>query len=236
MGLIITWVLWPIEFKNADPADLRPSLQDDYVRMISTAYERDGDLGKAQKALASLGLSNPDQVFSSLISQEKQYSNDPLTQDALIHLSQALGYKLPYVAQRPAPNSGGTPSTVVIIATPTATVPIFKLVEHAQLSCSDEPETARLRFFVQDAQGHDLPNVAIEIRGEDVNEMVYTGLKPERGVGYADFEAAPGTFTVAILNAESDIVSDLVVGNPPTNCQTDRGATPRGWKLVFRQK
>lgn len=235
LGLIVTWVLLPVEFTNADPADLRQSLKDDYVRMIGVAYERDADLSAAQQRLQSLGLGNPTQTFDDLIAREKQNSGDTLTQDSLIHLGQALGLRLPYTAQRPAPGAS-TPATVFVVTTPTATVPIFRLVERTQLTCADEPDTAHLYLSVRDTAGRDLPNIGIEIRAGDTTETIYTGLKPERGVGYADYEATPGTYSIIILNAESETISDLLIGDAPANCQADRGKTPRGWKLVFQQE
>jgi hypothetical protein len=237
LGLLLTWVILPVEFKNAELADLRPSLKDDYVRMISLAYETDGDVAVAQQRLTTLNLVNPAQTVNDLIEGEIRNANDPAAQDALIHLSQALGFKLPYTALRPAPRPrGGTPITIAVVATPAARVPRFALVEHAQLSCADEPESAYLKFFVRDATGHDLPNIAIEIRGKDIIETIYTGLKPERGVGYADYETAPGTYAVTILNSQTETIANLVIGEMPANCKADRGATPRGWKLVFQQK
>jgi hypothetical protein len=237
LGLLITWVIWPVEFKNADPADLRPALRDDYVRMISLAYEADGDIAIAQQRLGALHLANPAQTFNDLVEREIRDANDPATQDALIHLAEALKFKPPYSALRPPPKPrGDTSITIFVVATPAARVPSFALVEHAQLSCADEPENAYLRFFVRDATGHDVPNIAIDIRGKDVNETLVTGLKPERGIGYADYEAAPGTYAVTILNSQSETIANLVIGEMPANCKADKGVTPRGWKLVFQQK
>ena len=81
-----------------------------------------------------------------------------------------------------------------------------------------------------------MPNIAISIRWENGEEIVYTGLKPERGLGYADFQAEPGTYSITLVNAQSDTVADLLIGAAPANCKTDRGVTPRGWKIVFQQK
>ena len=148
----------------------------------------------------------------------------------------ALNVKADSVAQPPTLKPGQTPQAVIVVTTPTEPVPTFTLVEHTQLSCTDEPDAPHLRFIVRDANGHDLPNVASQIRSAAGDDTVYTGLKPERGVGYADFEATPGTFSVTLLNAQSDTVSDLLIGDAPANCRTDRGATPRGWKLVFQQQ
>lgn len=237
LGLVITWVIWPTEFTNAEFADLRPALRDDYIRMTSLAYEADGDVANARQRIAALRLANPAQTFNDLIEREIRSANDPATQDALIHLSQALGFKPPYTAYRPPPKPRGSiPITIAVVVTPAAPVPSFTLIEHAQLTCADEPESAHLRFFVRDAAGKGLPNIAIEIRGKDLLETVYTGLKPERGSGYADFEVAPGTYAVTILNSQSETIANLVIGEMPANCKADRGQTPRGWKLVFQQK
>ncbi len=234
LGLVVTWGLWPVAFTNADPADLRQSLKDDYVRMASAAYEQTANLETARRRIQALALGNPTQSFDGLIAQEKN-SPSTATRDALIHLGQALGYSLPYEADRPAPGAP-TPETVYVVATPIPSVLTFRLVGHSQLGCADEPDTAHLRIIVRDAAGRDLPNIGIEVRSGDINETIYTGLKPERGVGYADYDAAPGSYAVRILDAESETVSDLVIGAPPANCQADRGSTPRGWKLIFQQK
>ena len=224
--------MWPVEFKNAEPVDLRQALKEDYVRMAGVSYETTANLSIARQRNQSLDLTNPTQVFDDLITREK---NPSYTRDALIHLAQALGLKLPYTAQRPAPGAP-TPIAVYMIATPVPNVLTFRLVEHTQLNCADEPDTAHLRIIVRDSAGHDLPNIGIEVRGGDVTETIYTGLKPERAIGYADYEATPGTWAVRILDAESETISDLSIGDAPADCRADRGATPRGWKLVFQQQ
>ena len=236
LGLVIAWGVLPVTFTNADPADLRQSLKDDYVRLASVKYESDANLETARRRIESLELSNPTQTFDDLITLE-QNSKSTDTQDALIHLGQALELKLPYTAQRPAPGVP-TPETVYVVATPIPSILTFRLVEHSQLTCADEPDTAHLRIIVRDSAAHDLPNIGIEISGADTQERetIYTGLKPERGVGYADYETTPGTYAVRILDAETETVSNLTIGDAPANCRADRGATPRGWKLVFQQK
>jgi len=233
-GLVITWVILPVEIKNADLSDSRLTLKEDYVRMTSMAYETTANRDAAQKRIQALGLNNPSQTLDDLITREKNSSNTA-SRDALIHLSQALGMKLPYKAERPAP---GAPATVAVcvIATPEPPVLTFRLIEHTPLNCASQPDPAHLEIFVRDTAGNGLPNIAIEVRSGEVNETIYTGLKPEHGVGYADYETTPGTYAVRILGAESETISDLVIGAAPVDCKIDRGATPRGWKLVFQQK
>ncbi len=204
--------------------------------MISAAYQVDGDLTIAKQRLEQLGVKNPTLAISDLISRTSATPSAASSLDALSNLQLALNMKADSATQQPTLKPGETPQAVIIVTTPTEPVASFTLVEHTQLSCTDEPDAPHLRFIVRDASGHDLPNVAIQIRSAAGDDTVYTGLKPERGVGYADFEATPGTYSVTLLNARSDTVSDLLIGDAPANCRTDRGATPRGWKLVFQQQ
>jgi hypothetical protein len=235
LGLAITWILIPVQFTNADVADMRPSYKDDYVHMISAAYQVDGDLGTAKDRLSQLEIGNPVRTLNDVITREKARSISSGDIDALTNLALALSAKPETIAARGAPSASET-QTVVVVATPVESVPRFVLVEHTQLGCQDEPDAPHLRFVVRDAEGHDLPNVAIQVRWPGGDDTVVTGLKPERGVGYADYEATPGTFSATILDARGDTVSDLLIGNAPADCRADRGATPRGWKLVFQQK
>lgn len=235
IGLLITWGLWPVEFTNADPADLRPVHKDDYVRMISAAYARDGDLDAARQRLTQLGLRSPIQTLSALLAREKP-ADRTSAYAALEHLAHALGLKTAAAARSVVPGVGGEPANLTAAAVPTQVVPVFHLKERVQLTCSDEPGDAHLRFFVRDPKGRDLPNIGIEIRWATGDDTVYTGLKPERGLGYADFEAAPGKYSIALIGAASDSPVEVSVGNPPADCRADRGATPRGWKIVFQQK
>jgi hypothetical protein len=232
IGLAVTWVVWPVQYSNADATDLRPAYKDDYLRMISAAYQVNGDLTAAKQQLSQLGLNNPTLSINNLIARDKTSSTSYASLEALASLAQSISVKPDQVAAQPT----SAPQAVVIVTTPTVAIPIFKLVEHMQLSCVDEPDAAHLRFIVRDLKGNDLPNVGIQIAWSGGDDTVYTGLMPERGTGYADYEAAPGTYSVTILGAQSDTVSDLVVGNAPADCKTDRGATPRGWKLVFQQQ
>ncbi len=230
IGLLITWVFWPVQYSNADAADLRPSIKDEYIRMIGGAYQVDGDLAAARQRLSRLGLRDPIQSINNLaVRDQKRAPSDP-SAAALTSLAESLAVRPAIIA------SQQTPQAVIVVTTPTQAVPTFRLVEHQQLGCQDTSDNAVLQFVVRDVAGHDLPNVGIQIRWSGGDDTIYTGLKPERGIGYADYAATPGTYSVTILNAQSETISDLVIGNPPANCNTDRGATPRGWKLIFQQQ
>ncbi len=226
VGLGVAWGVLPVEFVNAEPADLTSISKSDYLHMISAAYELDSDLNAARAQVAQLKIANPTAAFNQLLAQKNLPPRDLANIAALAH---DLGLKTQPVTI-PA-----TPAAPVTLAPP-PTLITYLVAEKTALTCAEEPNTARLQFSVRDAQDKEQPNVTIEIRSDAGEEMLVTGLKPERGAGYADFEAPPGAYQAKIQNAAGDAATDLVIGAPPANCKTDKGATPRGWKIIFRQK
>lgn len=233
VGLITAWGVWPVEYVNADISDLRQRYKDDYVRMIGAAYVGDGNIARALEQLDRLGTDFTAKSFGDLIIREQKSGRDMQTLGALALLAQGMGYGAISI---PAPTA--VPDTVTSNKPVPAAQAIksFQLTERTVITCADEPNPARLQFVIRDRDGKDLPNIGIDIRWEGGEDSVFTGLKPERGAGYADFDAAPGVFTVAIPNTASEVVRDLPIGDPPANCRNDRAQTPRGWKLIFQQR
>lgn len=233
IGLLVAWVLWPVEFTSADPSDLRQRLKDDYVRMIGAAYVTDGNLSIARERLNQLGAKYSSKSFSDLLIREQKAGGDARTLDALALLAQGMGFGgLTIPSATPVVES----ITLDSLRTTSQTLPSYQIAERAMLTCTDEPNQPRMQFLARDKRGKDVPNVAIDIHWANGEDTVYTGLKPERGLGYADFEAPPGSYSVTIENAQSETAENLNIGEPPANCRNDRGQTPRGWKIVFKQK
>jgi hypothetical protein len=50
--LVIGWLVWPVEWTNAQPADLRPDLRYEYVAMVAESYGQTGNLEQARTRLA----------------------------------------------------------------------------------------------------------------------------------------------------------------------------------------
>jgi hypothetical protein len=69
-----------------------------------------------------------------------------------------------------------------------------------------------------DGSGEGIPGVTLEISlGTDPTEVFFTGLKPELGLGYADFSAEPGLTYQLEIPESGLIITDIEV---PT-CQTE---------------
>lgn len=134
------------------------------------------------------------------------------------------------------PTSPLTAIPTQVMSPPTGSIFPLQLLKKDPLSCMNEPGSAYLRFYVRDVHGRDIPNIGITINWPNGEDTVYTGLKPERGIGYADFKALPGTYSVALIDDQSNAVANLTIGDPVSDCSTDAGATIRGWRLVFQEK
>lgn len=66
-GLYLAWVVWPVEFTDANPAVLQASYRRDYVLMIADAYALDGDLATARQQVATLGEDGQEFLLSTLL-------------------------------------------------------------------------------------------------------------------------------------------------------------------------
>lgn len=59
LGFAIGWWLWPVEYTNTAPQALRQDYRDNYVVMVATAFQVDGDLGQARQRLQTLDPADP---------------------------------------------------------------------------------------------------------------------------------------------------------------------------------
>lgn len=116
LGLLVTWQVWPVEYYDTDPVDLRQNHKDDYVVMIAAAYAQDGDLETAALRLEQLGLEDDTQVVLGLFQRYDEAGYIEETR-SLARLAYGLGVTdvalLPYV-EEPTP-------TATLIPTPAPT-------------------------------------------------------------------------------------------------------------------
>jgi len=59
LGFAVGWWLWPVQYTNTAPSVLRWDYRDDYVVMVATAYEAEGDLEQARERLGLLDPEKP---------------------------------------------------------------------------------------------------------------------------------------------------------------------------------
>jgi hypothetical protein len=105
LGLLIGWVLWKVEYTNTAPAQLRQDYRDDYVVMIASAYQVEGNLGAARDRLSQLNPTDPAQPVIDLTERLIAANGRPSDIEALVHLAEDLGAATPTMA----PYLEGTP-------------------------------------------------------------------------------------------------------------------------------
>jgi len=114
--------------------------------------------------------------------------------------------------------------------TPTQGAP-FVLLEN-NLDCSLGENQPLIWVDIRDASDQPVPGVEVVVSWEDGEDHFFTGLKPELGLGYADFSMSTGiTYTVQLADGGQP-VPDLVAAE----CENEDGERQWGaWHLVFIQ-
>jgi len=90
-GALVGWVIWPVQYTDTDPVDLRPEHKDDYVIMVSAAYALDGDLEEAEARLGELEVDDVSQVVADLASRYIRIEAAMVDVRNLVQLADALG-------------------------------------------------------------------------------------------------------------------------------------------------
>jgi len=123
VGFLIGWGVWPVEYYDTDPVDLRAEHKEEYIVLVSAAYALNGDLDHAKDRLAKLEEDDIAQVVGDLAEKFLERGEDNTTTRNLVMLADALGSSteamLAYVAT-PTPVPTFTP-TEVPTSTPTDT-------------------------------------------------------------------------------------------------------------------
>lgn len=128
VGLLVSWVLWPVEYVDVAPNSLRPSHREEVLVLIGMSYAYNRDLGLAQSRLAALG----DTTGSEIVTLAEKYASTGGDADhtrALTALAYTLGFRraalAPYMPDF-VPTATWTPwpmPTQTFTPPPTATMP-----------------------------------------------------------------------------------------------------------------
>jgi hypothetical protein len=115
--------------------------------------------------------------------------------------------------------------------TPTPGAP-FVLKQDVTLVCSPARNLPLIIVEAYDASGSPVPGVEIRVNWTGGEDRFFTGLKPELGIGYADFEMTPETIYTVAPAEGGQPVSGLFA----RECENARRERYWGsWLLVFVQ-
>ena len=98
--------------------------------------------------------------------------------------------------------------------------------------CDPNLPDGLLQVVVLSSNRRQMPGIKILITWDSGEEQFFTGLKPELGNGYADYQMTPNvTYTIQLA-----VGSDIATGVSTPTCQTPSGETFFGGiKLTFQQ-
>ena len=165
--------------------------------------------------------------------------------DELIPLSGPTGPEVveidvPTPTPRPPASKTPTPQgTPAATATPpradlptSAPVSDFSLALNPRTFC-DADTPGIIEVLVQQASGQGFPGQPVRVRWTDGESVFFTGLKPEEGPGYADFEMEAGLEYIIDMPGLADPWPNPL---PARTCFTDSGEeTIISYQVVFRE-
>jgi hypothetical protein len=104
------------------------------------------------------------------------------------------------------------------------------VLQEKESSC-DPTINAMIQIWVLDASGQEIPGIELEITWLDGEDYFFTGLKPEIGVGYADYLMNPGeSYTLRVASGGEPVRLS------PHKCPSNEGAEYWGsYRVVFIQ-
>jgi hypothetical protein len=119
------------------------------------------------------------------------------------------------------------------LAPPTPTPPLLarlQLAEQEQI-CQRE-ETEHIEVVVKDEQGTGLPGVAVWLMWPGGADRAVTGLKPQQGAGYVDFDAEWGVnYSLGVGELGLPLITGLRL--EPCSADRDEEATIGSWRIVL---
>jgi hypothetical protein len=189
LGLGIAWLLFPARTVDTAPSELHAEYKEDYRAAIALAYASSGDLGRAQARLALLGDSDPareltEQAQFALLDQDNQREARALGQLALALAS---------LPPADIPDS---------IAQPNLSAEAAYEIREQQMLCEEQGGPPLLKIFLLDAEGLQQSGLSLHLVSANGEEETFTGLRPEFGAGYAQFELIPSElYTLNVAGA-----------------------------------
>ena len=241
-GLLYAWMLDPIEYYDSEPSVLR--LKDKYVYLALSGdlYVAEGDLARAESRLAAVGVDGEGPVLAGLIADYLDGGGRPEQVRNLARLATDLGASggvLNVFAQQTVPSPQPTETLAPeAIASPTAMLsptPAPTLVLSEQTAtCAEPSRPGSILVWVRDADGNGLPGVEVVVSWNTGQDRFFTGLRPEKGKGYADFTMAPQVeYDVSLAGFRGDTAGGISSTLSPGICPTDTLALD--WRLAFEE-
>jgi len=136
----------------------------------------------------------------------------------------------PPPTKTPAENISSSPTPPGVRIVPT-TPPQRQYDGRVAATFCDVQRSGLIEIFVQNGGGQGIPGERLRVEWDDGESLVVSGLKPERGAAYADFEMEAGKSYVVSMPGLSDPVSSPLLAD---SCITESGEEAiTSYRVVF---
>ena len=205
-GLLVGWLIFPVLTTATVPAQLGAPHREAQIIMIAAALRADNNMERARQRLQALGLGDTAGAVGALAVRAEKEGRDALTRSVLQDLTLALGAPAQAASAaaeaEPTLEAGPTaaqptamPAATKVAALPSAEPIVIAKSSYEMLSrtpmCDPNQPSLSLQVYVVDENSEELAGVPLELSSDGNVERFFTGLKPERGGGYADFQMLP---------------------------------------------
>jgi hypothetical protein len=259
LGLVYSWVISPISQVDTHPDSLRPDYKDIYRTLISRAYLANNNIPRAEARLELIGDEKPALALAAQAQRFLAEGGDTEMAKILANLSAAL-QSFASLEETPVPNQDSAASTessedqptesddqennggdsagdatptdeIITSPTPEPTESPPFILQDSSPICDPTLDESLIQVIATDGAGDGIPGITLQVSlGIDPKETFYTGLKPELGLGYADYSAEPGLTYQLEIPDSGLIITDIEV---PT-CQNDAGESYWGsWEVYI---
>ncbi|MFO7320600.1 MAG: hypothetical protein DIU68_002630 [Chloroflexota bacterium] len=139
---------------------------------------------------------------------------------------------MPPPTKTPTPAGEGRPtSTPVPVVVPTVQPRTSFVLVNISTFCRADASGV-IEVNVQDGNGRGIPGQEIRVRWDSGSDTFFTGLKPERDAGYADFDMEAGTDYLVEIPGHSNSASEPLAAVPCTTSDGESAIT--SYRVVFR--
>jgi hypothetical protein len=217
LGLLIAWVLAPVQYTDTSPISLRPEFKDQYRIAIASAFSADNNIERARARLALLGENDAGQMLVNQAQKIMATGGSMESAYEIASLVNALNAEIPTLEPtisptppaeaKPSltPSPFGQASTPKVTATkgpsPTPRAPATPrptitpsptpgapfVILTRDEVCDSSLQPGILMVEVRNKKQQPIPGQELVITWSGGEEQFFTGLKPEISDGYADF-------------------------------------------------
>lgn len=259
-GAGYAWLADPVQYVEVAPYSLKPEDRDEYRALIAAAYTATGDLARARARLELLPDGDPQQALAAqaqrIIASQGSYDTARSLALLAVALSQpeagspetpsgptpAATTTSAGVEESPVPTSpalslapGETPAVTTSLA-PTVRATLAAGPAYAALDSARKCDAQRpglLQVQVAGPSGAPVFGAPVVITWPGGEDRFFTGLNPDAGAGYADFEMAEGTSYSVRIGESGEPVNGITTA--PCPAESGGGTYLGGWEVVFRE-